>query len=51
MDGKRDYKKEEDRFFSRSCCDRTRERAFILKEGRFVLDTRKKCFMIKVVRH
>ena len=29
------YKKEEDRLFSRICCDRTRRNYFKLKEGRF----------------
>ena len=41
---KGDYKKEEDRIFSRICCDRTRENGFQLKEGRFRLRITKKLF-------
>ena len=45
------YKKGGDRLFSRACCDRTRGRGFKLKEGRFRLDRRKKCFTMRVVKH
>ena len=48
---KRGCKKEGDRLFSRVCCDRTRGNGFTLKEERFGLDIRKKCFMLRVVRH
>ena len=40
---KRSYMKEEDRLFSRACCDRTRENGFKLKEGRFRTGIRKLC--------
>jgi len=43
--------KNEDRPFSRVCCDRTRGNVFIQKEGWFKLDIRKKLFTLRVVRH
>ncbi|KAK4815522.1 hypothetical protein QYF61_003214 [Mycteria americana] len=47
---KRAHKKDGDKLFSRSCCDRTRDNCFKLKEGRFRLAMRKKFFTIRVVK-
>jgi len=44
------YTKDEDRLFSRSCCDRTRGNGFKLKEGRFRLVISKKSFTVRVVK-
>ena len=45
------YKKDGDKPFSRACCDRRRSNGFKLKEGRFRIDLRKKCFTMMVVKH
>ncbi|KFW01296.1 hypothetical protein N327_13807, partial [Fulmarus glacialis] len=45
------YEKDGDRLFNRACCNRTKGNGFILKEGRFRLDIRKKFFTVRVARH
>ncbi|KAK4831123.1 hypothetical protein QYF61_015426, partial [Mycteria americana] len=45
------YKVNEDKLFSKACCNRARGDDFKLKEGRFRLDIRKKFFTMRVVKH
>jgi len=45
------YKKDGEKLFSRACGNRTKGNGFKLKEGRFLLDRRKKFFTTKVVKH
>lgn len=39
------------KLFSKICCHKKRSNSFTLKEGRFKLDTRKKCLILRGVRH
>ncbi|PKU40386.1 hypothetical protein llap_9317 [Limosa lapponica baueri] len=45
------YKKDGDKLFRRTYCDKTRGNVFKLKEARFRLDIRKKFFTMTVVKH
>jgi len=44
------YKKDGDKYFSKSSCDRTKSDGFRLRKGRFRLDRRKKFFTVRVVK-
>lgn len=39
------------KLFSKICCHKKRSNSFTLEEGRFKLDTRKKCLILRGVRH
>lgn len=44
-------KKDGDRIFSKTCCNRTTGKSFKLKESKFTLDIRKNFLTIRVVKH
>jgi len=44
-------KKDGDKLFSGACCNRTRSNGLKVKESKFTLDTRKKFFTMRVVKH
>jgi len=45
------YRKDGDNLFIKACCDRTSNKDFKLREGRFRLDIRKKCFTARELKH
>ncbi|KAK4821388.1 hypothetical protein QYF61_019289 [Mycteria americana] len=44
------YKTDGDKLFTKACTNRTRGNGLKVKECRFILDIRKKCFTMRVVR-